>query len=101
MKCWGYNFAGQVGDGTTTMRPSPTRVSGLASVRQISAGYWYNAALRNDGTVWAWGDGGNGQLEKGQSGGEIKGRKPRFGDHFSTVCPAACSAAELPSCGGM
>ncbi|MCZ7534734.1 MAG: RCC1 domain-containing protein [Acidimicrobiia bacterium] len=26
--CWGYNGKGQLGDGTTTNRPSPTRVGG-------------------------------------------------------------------------
>jgi len=62
---WGYNSYGQLGDGTTTTRPTPVQVSGLTGVQAIAGGYNYSLALKEDGTVWAWGDNYYGQLGDG------------------------------------
>ena len=64
---WGYNDSGQLGDGTTTNRSTPVKVSGLSGVIAIAAGCWgqYTVALKSDGTVWAWGDNNSGQLGDG------------------------------------
>ena len=35
---WGFNGYGQLGDGTTTSRPSPVQVVGLTGVMTIVAG---------------------------------------------------------------
>jgi len=59
---WGYNFQGQLGDGTTQPRPAPVRVSGLTDVIAIATAYSYSLAMKSDGTVWAWGDGAVGTL---------------------------------------
>ncbi|MGY1621105.1 protein kinase [Geodermatophilus sp. SYSU D00965] len=55
---WGSNNDGQLGDGTTTDRPAPAAVPGLAAVTAIAAGGTHSLALLADGTVWAWGDSG-------------------------------------------
>ena len=65
VQCWGANTSGQLGDGTTTNRPSPTPVSGLSDVQQIAAGKNHACALLKDGTVQCWGVNGNGQLGDG------------------------------------
>jgi PKD repeat protein len=52
---WGYNYNGQLGDGTTTMRTLPVQVSGLTSITAISAGYAGCLARKSDGTAWTWG----------------------------------------------
>jgi alpha-tubulin suppressor-like RCC1 family protein/fibronectin type 3 domain-containing protein len=63
---WGYNGSGQVGDGTTTNRATPVQVSGLTGVVSVTAGHFnHTYALKNDGTVWAWGSNSIGELGDG------------------------------------
>jgi alpha-tubulin suppressor-like RCC1 family protein len=60
---WGNNFAGKLGDNTTTTRTVPVQVNTSASVSAlfnknvvaISAGSVHALALCDDGTVVAWG----------------------------------------------
>ncbi len=54
--CWGGNFAGQVGDGTTTDRSTPTPVIGLASgAVAVATGYYHTCAVTGGGAVQCWG----------------------------------------------
>jgi alpha-tubulin suppressor-like RCC1 family protein len=62
--CWGDNFYGQLGDGTTTNRLVPV-VSGLAGVSRIAAGTYHTCGLTVAGGVFCWGNNGNGQLGTG------------------------------------
>ncbi|CAM4494770.1 RCC1 domain-containing protein [Corallococcus exiguus] len=63
---WGYNKSGQLGDGTTvTDRNAPVQVQGLTGITAIAAGYHHSLALKQDGTVWAWGNNADGQLGDG------------------------------------
>jgi alpha-tubulin suppressor-like RCC1 family protein len=60
---WGSNYAGALGDNTTTNRSFPVRVQGgLTTVDAIAAGSGFSLALKHDGTVWAWGANWSGQL---------------------------------------
>ena len=63
---WGANSFSQVGDGTTWKdRLTPVQVQGMADVVAIAGGYVHTIALRRDGTVWAWGWNGEGELGDG------------------------------------
>ncbi len=60
--CWGANYAGQLGDGTTSTRTSPALVSGGHAFVAISAGYEHTCGVEADGSAYCWGAGplGNG-----------------------------------------
>jgi alpha-tubulin suppressor-like RCC1 family protein len=63
VKCWGENYYGQLGDGTTTSRSSPVTVTGLTSgVTDILLSERSAFALMDDGTVKAWGSNSGGVL---------------------------------------
>jgi alpha-tubulin suppressor-like RCC1 family protein len=59
MWTWGYNGQGQVGDGTRVSRSSPVQVGALTNWSQIAAGNGHTAAVKTDGTLWAWGNNNN------------------------------------------
>jgi len=66
VKCWGANFAGQLGDGTTENRPTPVLVQDLGDVAiDIVAGTVHSCALLLAGKVKCWGDGSQGQIGNG------------------------------------
>ena len=60
---WGLNDAGQLGDNTSSNRSSPVQVSGnYNDWRYISCGWNFSLGIRNDGSLWGWGENGAGQL---------------------------------------
>jgi alpha-tubulin suppressor-like RCC1 family protein len=72
VRAWGFNDAGQVGDGSLTNRWSPVQVSGLTSgVTQIASAGHTGFALLSDGSMRAWGFNGSGQVGDGSTTGRL------------------------------
>ena len=63
---WGNNWYGQLGNGTNTNPGNiPVQVSFLTGIIAIAGGVEHSLALKNEGTVWAWGKNNYGQLGNG------------------------------------
>jgi alpha-tubulin suppressor-like RCC1 family protein len=80
VRCWGYNYYGQLGDGTTANRSRPVRVRGLTRVTSVVAGGYHTCALRRGGTVGCWGDNGFGELGDGTTR-----------NRSAPIAPASCA----------
>ncbi len=66
---WGANFASQLGDGQEAQQPTPVLLTSLSQVKAISAAgeFSHTLALKDDGTLWAWGFNTFGQLGDGST----------------------------------
>lgn len=58
--CWGNNGNGQLGDGTTTVRNSPTPVDTTGvladlSIKSVHPGYYHSCAIASDERAYCWG----------------------------------------------
>jgi len=66
MWAWGSGNGGKLGNNTETNRSSPVLViGGFADWCQASGGNQNTLAVRTNGTAWAWGCNGSGQLGNG------------------------------------
>jgi len=62
----GNDGNGQLGDGQTRVnRYDPIQAIGINNIVEIAAGKFHTVALKSDGTVWAFGSNGYGQLGLG------------------------------------
>jgi alpha-tubulin suppressor-like RCC1 family protein len=70
---WGFNGAGQLGDGSTADSPTPVRVSlpGGVTATAVSAGGEMSVALGSDGNIYSWGNNQDGELGDASSAGSL------------------------------
>jgi alpha-tubulin suppressor-like RCC1 family protein len=64
--CWGWNYHGQLGDGSHTDSSTPVQVDRLGTVvTQISTGRDFTCARETDDSLWCWGYDDYGELGNG------------------------------------
>jgi len=66
VRCWGINWGGQLGNGSTDDSNVPVNVVGLSgTAEQVLAGGAFSCAVLSGGAVQCWGANGAGQLGNG------------------------------------
>jgi alpha-tubulin suppressor-like RCC1 family protein len=68
--CWGYNYYGQLGDGTSgwgTDKNTPVQIMS-SGVSSVALGGDHTCAVKTDGSLWCWGRNYYGQLGDGMGG---------------------------------
>jgi alpha-tubulin suppressor-like RCC1 family protein len=63
LRCWGENFAGLLGDGTTEDSSAAVPVLELDEVVDFAIGFEHACAVESDGQVYCWGRNWNGMVD--------------------------------------
>lgn len=100
-RCWGDNREGQLGDGNTTSRATPsTAKTGMSEIVAVTAGGAHSCALTAAGSVWCWGNNQHGQ--QGNSRFSLKHsptRVPNMPDQVSAVTAGGTHVCVLTQAG--
>jgi len=65
IKCWGSNFFGMLGNGSTTDSAWPVNVVGVTNAATVSNGYRHTCATLSNGSARCWGENVYGELGNG------------------------------------
>lgn len=97
--CWGNNYHGQLGDGTTEEEQrNPVKVQDLTDAVSVSAGPEHSCAVTESGEVRCWGSNDAGQLGHGgpTEGDDARHSSPVTVDGISSA--TAIAAGSYHSC---
>ena len=111
LKCWGYDYYGQLGDGgqlwtssnptnTDTNAPSSTAIdlgTGRTAV-SVSAGTYHTCAILDNGELKCWGSDGSGQLGDGGTNTNTNAPSSTAIDLGTGRTAVAVSAGDIHTC---
>jgi alpha-tubulin suppressor-like RCC1 family protein len=98
--CWGSNTSGQIGDGSTTSRPTPTAVAGTEAFLTISAGNAHTCAVTRNGRAYCWGLNESGQLGNGGTESTLLPVRVSGSLRFAAISAAYQHTCALTAAGG-
>jgi alpha-tubulin suppressor-like RCC1 family protein len=67
LRCWGDNWQGKLGDGTTNAGATPVAVNGINTAVAVEVDLYHSCAVLADGGVRCWGANYDGQLGNGST----------------------------------
>jgi len=94
--CWGGNYAGQLGNGSTTDSSTPVPVPGELTFTMVSAGGGYSCAVTTSGAAYCWGGNGTGQLGNGSTTKSSTPVAVAGGLTFATVASGSSEGSSGP-----
>lgn len=83
--CWGWNFHGQLGDGTTAHSSSPVLVDGDLRWASLSIGNQHSCGLTTDGAAYCWGNNVRGQFGNGTTENAFSPRLIALPGTYTTI----------------
>jgi alpha-tubulin suppressor-like RCC1 family protein len=105
VKCWGWDYYGQLGDGRPAFQQStPVEVSGLSGgVVAIALGEYHTCAVTDAGTAKCWGWNHYGQVSgEATSHDELTPVDVEgLGDHVTAISPAGIETSALTGTGSV
>jgi alpha-tubulin suppressor-like RCC1 family protein len=83
VQCWGYNVAGQVGNGTTGQTASLVAITAMQGAVAISVANMHTCAVMPGGIAYCWGSNEYGKLG---TGGLADQRSPARVQGLERIC---------------
>jgi alpha-tubulin suppressor-like RCC1 family protein len=97
--CWGTNFYGQLGDGTTTLRLVPTAVAGGLTFTTVSVGAAHTCGVTTSGAAYCWGYNGDGRLGDNTTTQRLVPTAVAGGLTFASVTAGDCHTCAVTTSG--
>lgn len=91
-KCWGSNSGGQLGDGTSADRQTPTVILSSDIFTTVTAGGGFSCGLKSNGSIVCWGQNAVGQFGYGNA---FSNRVPTKVDFTGTIADVSVGESIL------